>query len=110
MTKITFYQDDSNNIVSFSCEGHAGYAEKGEDIVCSAISALVINAINSIMQFTDTAIEVEQDDEDAFIMVKFVSRPDTGAELLLKSLILGLQSIEDNEETEKFVDLIFEEV
>ena len=24
----------------FSCEGHAGYAEKGKDIVCAGISAL----------------------------------------------------------------------
>ena len=29
-----------NNGFLFSCEGHAGYAEPGKDIVCAGISAL----------------------------------------------------------------------
>ena len=40
---------------SFHIQGHAGYADAGEDIVCAAVSALVINTINSIEEFTEDA-------------------------------------------------------
>ena len=33
---------------SIEVKGHAGYAKRGEDIVCAAISVLTINTINSI--------------------------------------------------------------
>ena len=36
----------------FLCEGHAGYAQEGYDIICSAVSVLTVNAVNSIEQFT----------------------------------------------------------
>lgn len=33
------------NYQKFSIDGHAEYAEAGQDIVCAAVSALVINKI-----------------------------------------------------------------
>ena len=33
----------NGNYLEFVSKGHAGYAEEGQDIVCSAVSALVIN-------------------------------------------------------------------
>ena len=53
MTKVTFYQNSEQQCVGFDVNSHAGYAEEGEDIVCAAISALVINTVNSIETFTD---------------------------------------------------------
>ena len=31
----------------FISKGHAGYAEAGQDIVCAAVSALIINTVNA---------------------------------------------------------------
>ena len=53
MTKVTFYQNSENQCVGFTSEDHAGYAQEGEDIVCAGISALVINTVNSIEDFTE---------------------------------------------------------
>jgi uncharacterized protein YsxB (DUF464 family) len=110
MTELTFYKDDLGNVRGFQSKGHSGYAEAGSDIVCSAISALVINTVNSIEAFTGTGIDVEADEEEGIIKVSFSDTPDHDADLLLKSLILGIQSIKDDEETEQFVNLIFKEV
>ena len=41
MTKLKFIQDKSGNVVAFCMQGHAGYAAKGNDIVCAALSACV---------------------------------------------------------------------
>ena len=45
---VIFEKSGSHEIVGFQTEGHAGYADAGSDIVCAAISVLVINAINSV--------------------------------------------------------------
>ena len=97
---------DSSGYRSFSCRGHAGFKPKGEDIVCSAISALTINTANSIMTLTDTRIEV--DEKDGFLSWKFETVPDEKAELLMDSMILGLQSV--SEEYNDYLSLRVEEV
>lgn len=40
MITINIKRNDKNEIVSFKLDGHAGYAKKGNDIVCSAVSAV----------------------------------------------------------------------
>ncbi|MCI6715321.1 MAG: ribosomal-processing cysteine protease Prp, partial [Lachnospiraceae bacterium] len=42
MTKITFHTTKTGEYRGFTCEGHAGYADYGQDIVCASISVLVI--------------------------------------------------------------------
>lgn len=108
MTKITFYQREDGSFQGFDSLDHAGYDQEGQDIVCSAVSALVINFVNSLDQLTDDHYQVDVDEENAQINVVFTEELSVEGSLLLKSLILGLQSIE--EEQEQYLDLIFEEV
>ena len=47
MTTITFYK--SNGFYyGFEEQGHTGYGESGEDILCSALSAMTMLIINAI--------------------------------------------------------------
>ena len=47
MTTITFYK--SNGIYyGFEEQGHTGYGESGEDILCSALSSMTMLIINAI--------------------------------------------------------------
>lgn len=108
MTKITFYQREDGSYQGFDSCGHAGYAQEGEDIVCSAISALIINFVNSLETFTDDDYQVDADSENAVIRVVFTGELSEEGNLLLKSLILGLSSME--EEQDQYLDVIFEEV
>ena len=47
MITITVLRNEKNEICSYKLEGHAGYAEKGYDIVCSAVSAVANLALIS---------------------------------------------------------------
>lgn len=77
----------------FTIEGHAGYADPGEDIVCAAVSALVINAINSIEKFTEDAYTC--DCQDGMIKSwEFSGEVSERAELLMDSLMLGLSEVQ----------------
>ena len=52
----------NGNYLEFVSKGHAGYAEEGQDIVCAAVSVLVINTVNSLETFTDDQFEVQEED------------------------------------------------
>ena len=80
----------------FRVEGHAGYAEAGEDIICAAVSMLVINTINSIEQFTEDVFDLKTDDGIGLIELKMISSISNESKLLLNSLLLGLQAVEEN--------------
>ena len=109
MTRVTIYRNFENECVGFDVSGHAGYAEEGEDIVCAAISILVINTMNAIETFTDVQFSQEADETRGLIKYR-VEHPTKEATLLLKTMILGLQTMEDNELYTDYIDLIFEEV
>lgn len=108
MTKITFYRQEDGSYLGFDAQDHAGYDVSGQDIVCAAISAMVINFVNSLEEFTADSFHVDQDSKNARINVVFKDRLSNEGSLLLRSLILGLTSIE--EEHEQHLDIIYEEV
>lgn len=109
MTHITIYRNQKNVFTGFCCEGHAGYANAGDDIVCAGISTLVINTINSIEVLTDTEILADAEQESGTIHVNFPSGCDKQAKLLVDAMILGLQGIQKNY-GKKFLSLDFKEV
>ena len=90
--------------------GHAEYDEPGKDIVCAAVSALVSNAVNSIEHFTDDESSCGSGEESGMISFRCSHMPSHDASLLLDSMILGLEEIEDNNEYESYIDIIFKEV
>ncbi len=95
MTTITFNLDENNLYTGFVAFGHAGYNKSfGKDIVCSAISALTINFINSVDELTDCTVNVETNDETGFMNVSLADYESEDVQLLFKSLVLGLKGIE----------------
>ncbi len=109
MTRVTIYKNELNECVGFKVFEHANYDEDGNDIVCAAISILTINTMNAIEQFTDVIFSQDVNEEACFIEFK-IEKPTKETNLLLETMILGLQALEDNETYEDFIDLIFEEV
>lgn len=79
---------ESKAIAEFKIKGHAMYAPYGEDIVCSAVSALSISIVNSLYVYAVAGIELIEFD-DGF-MVKVVRYSDVTDQLLLKTLKDGL--------------------
>ena len=92
MTTITFTTSD-DKYVSVECKGHAGYDDYGKDIVCSAISVLMINLVNSLERFTDDSINLSENEKKGLIKITFDDVPSHDAELLVKSFELGVNTI-----------------
>ncbi len=96
MIDVSIFQGPDGGYTGFRVKGHAGYADHGRDIVCAAVSALVINTINSVAQFTEDVFENTVDPDRGIVFFSLTKRPvSVSSELLLKSLVLGLSGIED---------------
>ena len=66
MTRCEFFTED-DRITGFSVSGHSGYAEKGADIVCAAISTAVTMAEATINEVCGAKAKVRVKEEDARI-------------------------------------------
>ena len=110
MIHITIFENEKNECIGFQTEGHAGYAESGEDIVCAAASVLVLNTMNAIEAFASDEYSVMADEDTGMISYHLTKNPSKEAGLLLSSMILGLQNMVDDENYAEYIDLTFEEV
>ena len=109
MTIVTMYQDKNQLYTGFEVSGHAGFAESGQDIICSAISILIINTINSIESFTEDFFSYEEDEDQGYMRFSLDETCSAATQLLLKSMVLGLSEIQKQHKS-KYLKLKFEEV
>ena len=108
MITITIFQNH-DQITGFRCLGHSGYADAGSDIICAGVSALVINTINAIDALTTSSFHLDTEEESGLIDFTFEEVADHDAQLLVESMILGLQGIQ-NDYGNEFIILDFKEV
>ena len=68
MTKIVFYK--SNGVFyAFEENGHTGYGEAGDDVLCAALSAMTMLIINTIEISYATSVDYILDEETTDIKV-----------------------------------------
>ena len=96
MIQVSIYKNENNQIIGFCTKGHAGYAKSGYDIICSAVSALTFTTIQSIDTFTSDTYSYDEDEKKGKVNFRIISELSGASELLLNSLLLGLQSIRDS--------------
>ncbi len=96
MTEITFYRNDNDEYMGFECIGHSGYAKSGKDIVCASISALTINFVNSVDEFTSSKCDVDADEKSGYMKVTVNDSQNADVQLLFKSLRLGLNGVQES--------------
>jgi len=66
MTDITFFKS-GERITRMICEGHTGFGESGEDIVCSALSSIVQTGALGMLMVVGANVEVVRDDKRAYL-------------------------------------------
>ncbi|MCR5735190.1 MAG: ribosomal-processing cysteine protease Prp [Lachnospiraceae bacterium] len=96
MIRISVYRNDSGKIKGFKVSGHALFDDPGRDIVCSAVSVLVINTVNSIEKFLPAELFRVDSDEKTGCIECFIKEPVSDeAGILLKAMVFGIENIRD---------------
>ncbi len=82
-------------LAGFTVLGHAGYAAYGEDIVCSAVSALTQAAAMGLSEYLDAVGELKvQEGEMRLMLTKGLSESEAiQAKAILETMRLGLFGI-----------------
>ena len=62
MTKVTFFKRDGV-YYGFEEQGHTGYGEAGDDILCSALSAMTMLIINTVEISYASRVDYKIDEE-----------------------------------------------
>ena len=86
MIEVHILRDKSGRAVGIHSLGHADYGDGTIDIVCAAVSAL---------ELTDAKFEVHLGEEDGSFDFKLLGERNGKAELLLQSLLLGYQTVQE---------------
>lgn len=103
MTNIEIREKDGR--FELKVEGHSGYASRGSDIVCSAISILCFTLLNEIMEKDEKALKMRYQQKDGYFYLSFSNRHDECLKAVFYAVCNGLQMVA--EQYPKFVLLRF---
>ena len=90
--------------------GHAGYAKKNQpDVLCAAISVLVIGTINSLEELAGERMNVSTNEDTGFIRCDFQGILQEKSSFLVDSMVFSLENL-SREYGKKYLQVNFEEV
>lgn len=90
--------------------GHAGYAKRGKpDILCAAISALIIGTVNSLEELAGESLVVTENEETGFLKCDFEDILQEKSSFLMDSMVFCLENL-SREYGGKYLQVKFEEV
>lgn len=97
MVRVEIFEDDAGRIAAFQVEGHAGFGESGEDLVCAAVSVLTQTAVLGLEHHLDASPEVEVEKGRLRCQLPVLTIRDMEqAEVILRTMYLGLMAIAEN--------------
>ena len=97
MTTATIFSE-GDRLTGFEVQGHSGYAEAGQDIVCAAISAVVTMAEATINDICGAKAKVRVKDADARITLTLPASCDEEetVQAVLAGMMLTLCNMRDD--------------
>ncbi len=92
-----------DEILSLQVSGHAGYAEKGEDIVCAGVSAILFGGLNALDELCAKECDIRVEENRVTVNVR-----GTKGNEICQVLLIQLETV--SEKYEKFVKITCQEV
>lgn len=98
MTKVIFVENGLG-LEGFTCQGHAGYAAAGEDIVCAAVSILTTTCANALETVAGVSPKITAREKDAYLALRLPQglppEKQHDAQILLLALRQGLEDLQE---------------
>lgn len=96
MIDVVIFQNSNSDYIGFKTNGHAEYDDPGQDIVCSAVSAIAITILNSIEKLSDVDFTLDCDQENGNMDFMLNGLPDVKAQTLMQAFVIGISGIEES--------------
>jgi len=91
MITVRIIRDDEQRISGFQVKGHANSAPHGQDLVCSAVSALTQTAVLGIQLHLRRNIRCQA--KAGLLALELCDQPDSETQAVLETMLLGLKEI-----------------
>ena len=97
MIKCEFFTED-DRITGFTVSGHSGYEERGKDVVCAYVSAVVTMAEATINDVCGAKAKVRVKEEDARVTLTLPASCDEeeSVQAVLSGMMLTLISLRED--------------
>ncbi len=107
MITASVFRNNKGDIYGFEVNDHS------DELICAAVTTLVLNTVNSIEALTDAAFTCDYEEEGGFISFELPDVKDgnsnSDAALLINSMLLGLNFIKSEYEGQlTIIDKILE--
>ena len=93
MIEISVIRRDDGKVIGLSVEGHSGYAERGSDIVCAAVSALAQSVLLSLANHLHRELTYDVDSESGSLHVVLKDEPDELTEAVFSVALAGFAEV-----------------
>lgn len=88
MIKVTY--KNCNGSIELCIKGHALFGEYGKDVICGAVSSIVIGGLNAIKEIDSFDITIEE----GFVNVKSKSKVSNNDLIVIETILVQLATIE----------------
>ena len=99
MIKITANRNDGK-IINLTVKGHANSAPKGEDLVCAAVSSILVGGCNALSAPNCFAIKLDSGDAE----IKELKRANEHDYEVLETMVIQFKTVEET--NKKFLQVI----
>ncbi len=93
MLEVTFFRDSRDRLSSVSAEGHAGWADYGQDVVCAASSAVLQAARLGLESHVGLPLHAEQHEGSLKLSWPESSRDDLRVAAIVATAELAIEQI-----------------
>lgn len=94
------YIENKATIAYIKISGHANYDDYGKDIVCSAVSAISIGALNALRNIENYAIT----QKEGLIIIESKNESSYEDNIILQTMLIQLKTIEQS--YPKFIQIV----
>ncbi|BBW95429.1 ribosomal-processing cysteine protease Prp [Geobacillus icigianus] len=98
MIRVTIEREADGRIRAFTMDGHAEFAERGQDIVCAGASAVSFGTINAIEALVGVSPHVSLSQDGGYLRCELPKLEEAAAaekvQLLLEAMVVSLKTIE----------------
>ena len=96
MTRAVFTRAEGGGITAVDIRGHAGFAEEGEDIVCSAVTSAIQLTHILLEDIRRLALDTTVEPEETHIRISLPPGSREGAQDALEALRMHYLEMQDN--------------
>ena len=103
MIKISIRYQSTGEFISLKSEGHANSAPHGEDLICAAVSGIVLGGINALK---GKHYKIKADGNKGIVELCNVGKMDEHDNIVIETIVSQLQAIE--RDNPKFIKISIE--